>query len=273
VSGHNSMKITKHHGLGNDFLICVRPEVPANAAELARELCERRTGIGADGLIFGVDDPSVESNIGFVLFNADGSRPEVSGNGLRCFGQAIAMDRGVTELDIIVGSPAGPKHIQVFGPAGSETSWDIEVDMGAIVDGPSLAGRSPARHLPANRSLSLDIGNPHVVIEVDDPWAFEMAEIGPLVEADFPDSGINVHLVQWDTDHVTMNIWERGAGVTQACGSGACVAAAAAQRWGWFEGEQVQVHMPGGQAQVNIGSSVRLRGPAVLVAAMEVQRG
>lgn len=270
------MRITKHHGLGNDFLISLQPAVPAEAAALARALCARHTGIGADGLIFGVEDSSVDANLGFVLFNADGSQAEVSGNGLRCFGQAVAMDRGVNELDITVGSAAGPKHIEVFGPteAGSTSAeWDVEVDMGAIVDGPSLADRSPSRHLAAKRSLSLDIGNPHVVIEVDDPIAFEMDEIGPAIEADFLPTGINVHLVRWDDEHVTMNIWERGAGVTQACGSGACAAATAAQRWGWFEGDQVTIEMPGGRAQVTVGQSLRLRGPSVFVGAIEVPNG
>lgn len=263
-----TIQLTKHHGLGNDFLITFTDAIPTNGAALAQSLCDRTTGIGADGLVFGVGSNPVE----FVLFNADGSRAEVSGNGLRCFGQALAMREGVTELDVTVASSAGPRQITVIGPnAGSTTELDIEVDMGSASAGPSLDDWDPARHLPATTAVTVDMGNPHVVIAVPNPRSYDMAEIGPQIEADFMPVGINVHLVEQAADgSVVMNIWERGAGVTQACGSGACASGWAAHHWDWASDELVAMDMPGGRASVRVGSTIRLRGPATFIGAMSV---
>jgi len=269
------MKLTKHHGLGNDFLITWVDDVPPDAAKLATHLCNRHTGVGADGLIFGV--LVTGSAPRFVLYNADGSTPEVSGNGLRCFGQALAMRTGVTELDVTVGTPAGDRRIVVVGEqTGSPETFDVEVDMGAATPGPDLDGRDPGRLVTADAAVTVDMGNPHVVVHVEDPLSHNMAEIGPLIEADFPLTGINVHLVAPDPaapGGVIMNIWERGAGVTQACGSGACAAAWAANHWGWSDHSEFRVRMPGGEATVVTGESIRLRGPAVFVAEITFNGG
>jgi len=268
------MKLTKHHGLGNDFLITWVDAVPVDAADLARHLCHRHTGLGADGLVFGVLADGAAPQ--FVLHNADGSAPEVSGNGLRCFGQALAMRNGVTELDATVGTPAGDRHILVVGQQTSAPdTFDVEVNMGPASTGPDLAGRDPGRLVDSRASVTVDMGNPHVVVHVEDPLSHDMAATGPLIEADFPATGMNVHMVAPDPavpGGVIMNIWERGAGVTQACGSGACAAAWAAHHWGWSEGNEFRVRMPGGEATVVMGDSIRLRGPAVFVAEIDFQR-
>lgn len=264
-----TIHLTKHHGLGNDFLITWTDAVPEGAADLARQLCDRHTGIGADGLIFGVGANPVQ----FVLFNADGSPAEVSGNGLRCFGQALAMRDGVTELDVAVASSAGPKQITVIGATPDNPSeFDVEVDMGAPESGPDLKGRDPLRHIEgATAAVTVDMGNPHVVIAVPNPRSHDMAVVGPRVEADFLPTGINVHLVaREESGGVAMNIWERGAGVTQACGSGACAAGWAAHHWDWADDDLVAVDMPGGRASVRMGPSIRLRGPATYIGAVTI---
>lgn len=253
----------KLHGLGNDFLLWFQPSVPEGASELAKMWCNRTTGIGADGLIVAIDDRIAPQ---FVLFNADGSRAEVSGNGLRCFAHAIAGRRGVDTLETLVATDAGDRFVSVTG-AVSEIS-SVAVGMGAPRPGPSLEGIDLATHLEFAQADTLDIGNPHVVIQVADPSAHDMATIGPAIEAHFLPTGINVHLVTPTDTGVRMAIWERGAGVTEACGSGACAAAAIASLSRPDQAEFV-VEMPGGSATVQVGDELTLIGPSTYVAAVE----
>ena len=268
------MHLTKHHGLGNDFLVTFVDEVPAHASELAKDLCDRRTGIGADGLIFGVDEGST---VVMRLFNSDGSAAEISGNGMRCFLQAIAMRRGVQSLEIDVDTLAGVRQC-TYAASEDPAVGEASVDMGAVTagDAPDVENFLDEHAVVAARWATGAVGNPHVVLEVDDPQSFDLATLGPRIEAHFP-HGVNVHLVSVvDTDELSLAVWERGAGITQACGSGATVAAQRFHDWGLVK-ETVTVNMPGGAAVVDVGTDQRasaiLSGPTTYVGAVEVPRG
>lgn len=278
--------LTKHHGMGNDFLILLTDD-PALAADArwpdrARAWCDRRTGIGADGLIIGEHgaaaptDPAADLRM--TLYNADGSIAEISGNGLRCLVQAEARRRGQDEgvVQVLTGGglrsvafePApgeGPEVMAAragMGPAGEGPAPDA-----APIDVPADPDRARALALDASDRRVLEVGNPHLVLRVDDPAAVDIAEAGPLHEQRWR-GGINVHVVAptpGETDAVDMVIWERGAGITDACGSGATVVARAAHDWG-LVGPKVTVHMPGGDAVVEVGDELVLHGTAVFIA-------
>lgn len=270
------MHLTKHHGLGNDFLVTFVDEVPTDAPDLAVELCDRRTGIGADGLIFGVDNGSVPV---MTLFNNDGSTAEISGNGLRCFVQAVAMRRGVTELEIEVDTAAGRRACELEATDVASVAY-ASTDMGEVTVGDSPDSPeflSEVTGLPAVHRWALGaVGNPHVVIEVDDPTAVDLAHVGPQIEEHFP-HGVNAHFVSaGDGDEIILAVWERGAGITQACGSGATVSAQRMHEWGTV-GPSVRVAMPGGTAVVDVASNERptavLSGEATFVGTVQVPRG
>lgn len=251
---------TKHHGLGNDFLIVVEPSRRLDAGD-ARRWCDRRRGIGADGLISATENP--DGSWQMILWNSDGSRPEVSGNGLRCLGQALAThveafhpitfsvvtDGGVRTLDVEPGHPVA----------------QVRVDMGAAVESGAVSQRWDELGVEVDRQIAIEIGNPHLVALVADAAAHDVTTVGPVVEADYPD-GINVHLVDLvDASKIRLFVWERGAGYTEACGSGACAAGWAAHQWGLVDAE-VEVQMPGGAARVEVADgTVFLTGPAEFV--------
>ena len=265
-----SIHLSKHHGLGNDFLVCLFDHLPGDAPARAIAWCDRHTGIGADGVIFGLPAaPGSGSDIVMRLLNSDGSAAEISGNGLRCFAQAVARQQGRGDVRIDVSTPAGNRSCDVHATDDPATVM-VTVDMGTVRSGPDPdAGHrmaaSAAPFASVKRWETGDIGNPHVVCEVDDPDAIDLQVVGPAIESLFA-AGANVHFaaVSGD-DELSIRVWERGAGITNACGSGAVVAADVFHRWG-LVGRNVIVHMPGGNARVDIGDSLRLTGPAVHIA-------
>lgn len=263
------MRLSKHAGLGNDFLIALVDQVPSYGSALAQRVCERHTGVGADGLIFGVRPAAPDGDFRFVLFNADGSRPEVSGNGLRCLGQAIAMDQGLDDLVITVGTDAGPRQMTVA--QGLSATAMATVDMGPALPGPDTDPIANTTAVPALRIGSVDMGNPHIVIQVDEPRSFDMATVGPAIESHYLPTGTNVHLIApgSTSSALDMAIWERGAGVTEACGSGACAAASVAVEWGLCD-DTVDVAMPGGAATVAVADTIELTGPADYIATIDI---
>jgi diaminopimelate epimerase len=268
-----TMQLTKHHGLSNDFLV-VLDEVNGRAvpidAELARRLCDRRTGIGADGLIRGSlpdeDGRAAGADVVMELRNGDGSRAEISGNGIRCLGQAVALARGLGEGELVVATDAGPRRLWLR-PSEHEGCLDVSTTMGTARPGPPVP--SPLdEELPA-RHLTVDVGNPHLVLEVPDPDVVDLATQGAWLEQQFP-GGVNVEFVAvTGPDALALRVWERGAGITWACGSGACAAAHAAHQWG-LVGRRVEVAMPGGTAVVELGDELVLSGPTCLVGTVEV---
>jgi diaminopimelate epimerase len=286
------MRLTKHHGLGNDFLVLLDPDdtTPIDA-DVARALCDRRRGVGADGLIR-VSPGTSGAEVTMTLLNSDGSPAEMSGNGIRCLGQAVARDRGMAELDLHVATAGGPRHLSI-APGPEDATALVRVDMGAarpveLVERESWgwtsttplprsgAGEPTYRFVEPVKRMTLDLGNPHLVLLVDDPWSVPIEVEGPLREPAF-EAGINIEWIAptpGEDDALTLRVWERGAGVTEACGTGACAAASAANQWG-LVGERVTVHMPGGDVEVVLGGdgrpdAVTLIGPATFVAAVEV---
>ncbi len=252
----------KFHGLGNDFLLWFRPEVPDNASTVAASWCNRSTGFGADGLIIAIDR---RKDAQFVLFNANGGRAEISGNGMRCFVHAVARRRGHDALDIAVETDAGTRSATISDALQHRAQ--ASVSMGRATAGPEH------RHIeiPAGLDVlsvdTVDVGNPHIVIGVDNADAHDMAVIGPQIEAQFMPTGINVHLVSRVGNTLHLNIWERGAGVTAACGSGACAAASVAHRSD-PDTHDFAVSMPGGQARVQVGEELVLTGSTTYLGAI-----
>jgi len=272
TSNRQVRTLAKHHGLGNDFLIHFVDQLPEEAPALARALCHRTEGIGADGLIFGLHDGARHQ---FVLFNADGGRAEISGNGMRCFGQALAMAENTTAGSYEIITDAGVKNVEVRltdAPVGEAT-----VDMGEATVGPAVDGSVIEAAVGAAPADSVDIGNPHIVVAVAAPLDHDMAIVGPAIEQAYLPTGANVHLIAVDEDardSIRMSIWERGVGVTEACGSGACAAAVVANRWG-LVGSAVTVSMPGGNVGVRLDvadgiTTVELTGPTAFVGSIDL---
>ncbi len=276
----SAVRLTKLHGLGNDFLVWLTETETAassDVAGLARRVCDRHRGIGADGLLVGTppgtNDPA-GAEIVMVLHNADGSRAEMSGNGIRCFVHAVARARGIDAGMVRVATDAGVREV-VFtpDPHGDPDTLHATVDMGAVTVGPApdtdapepVAGpeATPQRHATA------DIGNPHLVLMVDDPAKVDIGAVGPQWEARYS-HGINVHFVAPTADGtgIAVHTWERGAGLTEACGTGAAVVAAVVHGWGLVT-DDVAVHMPGGDVRVRLDDTVTLIGPSTWIADAE----
>ncbi len=273
-----ALRYSKHHGLGNDFLVLLTDTLPSDAVEQSVALCDRRTGIGADGLIYGVT--SEDHELSMKLFNSDGSRAAVSGNGLRCLAQAVARCRSFSAVEIDVATPAGIRHCSARGTDSPKTMV-VTVDMGTVAAGPvpdvedlmgAVAedlGKAGAESMGVRRWETCDIGNPHVVCQVDDPEEIVLDVAGPAIERHFAD-GANVSFVAVDgNDQLELRVWERGAGVTSACGTGATVAGHVFHRWGLI-GPKSVVHMPGGDVVVDLTGPLTLTGPATHVADIEV---
>ncbi len=248
---HSSLILTKHHGLGNDFLVLVDTDdryAGADQAAMAVALCDRHEGIGADGLI------RLGPDLRMHLHNADGTRAEMSGNGIRCLAQAILHlgVHGGPELEIL--TDAGPRRVSARDVDQKSGGECFAVDMGTV----KIADLEPRR-------AEVDTGNPHVVLLVADPATEQLEALG----AEMPDVNVEVVRVD-DVATVTMRVHERGAGVTRACGTGSCATAAATRAWG-LTGDRVTVHNPGGDLVVELeGDHAVLTGPAVYVGRIEV---
>ena len=276
TAGAPVLPFLKVEGLGNDFLLidllrptdgprapvqplpAASPEPHALArwiAELQRRapaLCDRRTGVGGDGLLL-VTPPRSPGSVGaMVVINHDGSRPEMCGNGLRCVALYLAQD---TAID--VDTDAGPRLCRVDGD-------QVEVDMG-----PALA--LGHRDVAGRRFATYSLGNPHAVAFVaahEDPEQLART-LGPLVERDpqFP-ARTNVEFARREPDgSLTLWVWERGCGITAACGTGACATLAAAVAEGLAPAElPVRVQLPGGPLTIRCAADrVWMTGPARFV--------
>jgi diaminopimelate epimerase len=260
------LSLTKHHGLGNDFLV-VHEQAPAiDWSALARQLCDRRHGIGADGLL--VAGAAADGGHRMAIYNADGSRAEMSGNGIRCFAQAVAGEQ-TGALEIL--TDAGVRRVEIC-PTSDARTIIASVAMGSVsaIDPPA---RWAEIGTDAGRPLAhLSLGNPHAVVAVDDVAAVDFVTLGRIVPE------VNLEIVEPgpEPDAITMRVHERGAGITEACGTGACAAAWAAARFGLVGTgtTEITVHMDGGDAKVRLGRTsddpVVLSGPATFVATITV---
>lgn len=255
------MRLTKHHGLGNDFLVFVDldDEHRVDGAEAAAA-CDRHRGMGADGFIRVTR--SGDDRFRMELHNEDGSRAEISGNGICCLAQALVRAGHVSGDTVHVDTDAGPRSIDVVESI-SATEHRMRVAMGTPKVGAALEEWVDDRVL---RAVEVDVGNPHVVLHVPDAdHAPDLVDIGRRIDGSTP-GGANVELVTpGAAGELTMTVYERGVGPTQACGSGAVASAAAALEWGLSPGT-VTVHQPGGPAVVELGDEARLTVPVVAIA-------
>jgi diaminopimelate epimerase len=261
--------VTKHHGLGNDFLVLDLGQLQSQKVEpskvdwpnVAKLWCDRHRGVGADGLLLltRVDDFKLKMQ----LFNQDGSRAEMSGNGIRCLAQA-AFDADAHEsvVSYTVATDAGDRVVDVEPVSNDQVN--ASVDMGPIETIAEPKNWSEIGSDPNRPVMHLSVGNPHAVVGVEDVSVVNLLAIGqkvPLVNLEIVEPGPESHAI-------TMRVHERGAGITQACGTGACASAWAASKWGLVpaSAREVLVHQPGGDARVRLNhpqpGRVTLIGPA-----------
>jgi diaminopimelate epimerase len=263
------MTLTKHHGLGNDFLVLFddQPMSRLPFDVVARRLCDRREGVGADGLIIGLTRPEdPEADLGMVLYNADGGRAEISGNGIRCLAQAWARRAGRTTGTVRIATDAGRRDVELLDV--TDLTLVSSVSMGPVTMGEPPAGWATVAMHPARPAMHLSVGNPHTVVAVDDVQAVDLEAVGRLV----PDVNLEIVEAGPEADAITLRVHERGSGITRACGSGACAAAFAASAWGLVAAgtTEITVHMDGGDARVRVGDVAILVGPATYIATIEV---
>ena len=268
------MRLTKHHGLANDFLVLLddKDSHPLDAG-VARALCDRRTGVGADGLIRATPGGSgADVVVAMELRNADGSPAEMSGNGIRCLAQALILAGWTVGPAIPIRTEAGLRTVTLHDRSDPRT-YDLSVAMGSA----RIEGEAPEWAAGTiGRTLRIDVGNPHLVFEVapSQDAEVDLVELGEQVNSKVP-GGANVHLLSaGDRRRIAIRSYERGVGPTAACGTGACAAAVAARAWG-LAGDVVVVDQAGGTAEVTVGGdgAVVLRGPATFVATVELPEG
>ncbi len=267
-----TLAFAKLHGTANDFVyVDARRGFPGDPAALAPFLCDRHRGIGADGLILLLDSERADCRM--KIYNADGSVAEMCGNGIRGFAKFV-LDRGlVARVPLRVETDAGIKVVLPERERGRVAR--VAVDMGPPVwDGRSIPvdadGEVIERPLEVGgreyRVTCVSMGNPHCVVFVDDVAALPLATLGPRFEHHpfFP-RRVNTEFIRVaGPDTLEMRVWERGAGETLACGTGACAAAVAAARTG-RTGRQVRVALPGGRLEIDwqADDHVRMTGDAV----------
>ena len=250
------LSFLKMHGTGNDFMIVDARglELEPFAADAIQKLADRRRGVGFDQLLWISERRDDDTEAFYRIFNADGSEVEQCGNGARCVAWVIAHD-GASDTVFRLGSPAGVVDVQIlddsvvavcmgepqFSPAaipfvaeGEATEYDIELDDSNV------------------SAAVVSMGNPHCVIRVDDVSQAPVSDLGPRLEkhARFPERSNVGFMAVGDRNHVDLRVFERGAGETLACGTGACAAVVAGQRWGLLDSE-VRVTLPGGQVVVS----------------------
>lgn len=284
------MKFTKMHGLGNDYIYvnCFNKKIK-EPQELARKISDRHFGVGGDGLI--LIAKSRRADVSMRIFNADGSEAEICGNGIRCVAK-FAYEHDLSE---------GRGPLEVPGQEGFEASLKVETGNGVLTVGlaigkdgkvekacvnmgePKFASVDIPVDLPVKEVIEqpmmfakrafvmtcVSMGNPHAVLFRDDVASVELESIGPVIanHGIFPNR-INVHFVQVNgRDEFTMRTWERGSGVTLACGTGACACCVAGVRTGRLD-RRCTAHLPGGDLKLNWSADdncVYMTGPAVEV--------
>ncbi len=248
----------KWEGLGNDFVIIeVAGENEWLDQARVRSICDRRRGVGADGVLFVERAPAGSVTHGrMTVFNADGSRPEMCGNGLRCVAAYLAPEASSSVLDIVTDD--GVKRCAVERDSDAA---DVEVEMGhASIDPEQSFQLAGGTH----RFLRVATGNPHAItFERYDRAMIE--RVCPAVEQAIA-GGANVEFAQLDDDGIDVVVWERGVGFTLACGTGACAVAAAACFTGRAAYDRpIRVRLPGGPLSISVAKgslAMRMRGPA-----------
>ncbi len=271
------IKFTKMHGIGNDYVYVSTFDqpTPEDPASLARAVSDRHFGVGSDGLI--LIEPSRRADARMRMFNGDGSESEMCGNGIRCVAKYV-HDRGIApKTRVAIETGRGVLTLDLIVEGGKARS--VRVDMGA----PILQGSDIPTTLPGNPPLdvpmtvggrelavsAISVGNPHAVAFVEGLADLPVEALGAILERHpaFP-RRVNVHFVEvLKPDEVRMRTWERGAGITLACGTGACAVAVAGNLTG-RTGPRLLAHLPGGDLELEWAggeTSVFMTGPAAEV--------
>ena len=251
------MRFTKMQGLGNDYLYIYGP-VPENVEALSRRLSDRHFGPGADGLIF--MGPSEQADFAMRIFNADGSEAEMCGNGIRCVGKYL-YDHGYTRKHmLVIETRAGLRQLTLHDEAGKIVSASVEMGNATIV--------------PGRTGDLVDLGNPHLVLFVPYAEAVDITKEGPKLEHSVS-GGVNVEFVQvLGPNKLRMRVWERGSGVTLACGTGACASAAASVNRGLCPADTpIELVLDGGSLFITVRAdgSIQMQGPAETVYEGEIK--
>jgi diaminopimelate epimerase len=257
------LSFRKVEGLGNDFVLLDRLDADADqlardvawATDAAARVCDRRTGVGADGML--LVGPGRRGTASMIVVNADGSRPEMCGNGLRCVAAFVAERRGSEH--VLIDTDAGVRACRILGREAGVAS--VSVDMGSSE---RLGDRHPAA-AKGRELVGISMGNPHAVcfVEREDPESLARS-LGPAIELDpaYAPAKTNVEFARIEADgSITLWVWERGVGITSACGTGACATAAAAVAAGLLEARKpITVRLPGGLLSITVDAS----GPVVM---------
>ena len=254
----------KMHGLGNDFVIVDAREEPFDVTpSLAKAIADRRTGVGCDQLI--VLEPSDTADLRMRIWNSDGGEVESCGNATRCVVQLTGAKRIDSEGGLLEGEDLGVEvEVSIGEP---RFGWD-EVPLAYPADTNPL----PMAWDELENPFAVNVGNPHLVFFVPDAREVPLDELGPAIENDpaFPER-INVNVASFEGEAIRLRVWERGAGLTRACGTGACATAVAAIKQRLLE-SPVEVRLPGGSLTIEWepGDPIRMSGPAVHVFTGEI---
>lgn len=256
------MRFEKWQGLGNDFLVTHEASLDELGPARVASLCDRHFGVGGDGVLLVTDLDGERPTM--TVLNADGSRPEMCGNGLRC-AVGYVLDRRPARpageaTRVTFSTDAGPRECTARR-AGQ--GYEVEVDMGVVELGPELAFEHEGRALTFHTASA---GNPHAVL-LEGAWRDDFARVGPAVSR-LGERGTNVELVRELEPGATYEVlvWERGVGPTLACGTGACAVARVLTARGLAEvGAELGLRLPGGMLRVRIDAEgrARMKGPAV----------
>ena len=273
------ISFSKMHGLGNDFVVIDAVSRPLGlSADQVRLLADRRFGIGCDQLLLVEPSRTPDADLRYHIYNADGSEAEMCGNGARAFARFV-RDRGLNEGDELrLDTDAGVVVTRL------EADGEVTVNMGPPVLEPAVIpfeapARAEAYDLDVDGSVyrigAVSMGNPHAVVRVEALDGAPIEELGPRIERHprFPNR-VNVGFMEViSSREVRLTVWERGAGKTLACGTGACAAVVSGRLRGWLD-EEVAVHLPGGRLVISWRGDdepVWMRGPAVQVFEGEIE--
>ncbi|HMJ92487.1 MAG TPA: diaminopimelate epimerase [Allosphingosinicella sp.] len=250
----------KMHGLGNDFVIFDGRDSPLEMdSARARAIADRRTGIGCDQLI--LLEPSNEADVRMRIWNADGGEAEACGNAARCVALLLAGNAWIETAGGIIAAAAaeGEATIDMGSP---RFGWN-EIPLAYAMDTASM----PVGWEDLQDPFAVNVGNPHVVFFVEDSGAVDLARLGPMIERDplFPER-VNVNVASIEDKAIRLRVWERGAGLTLACGTGACATAVAAISRKLVS-SPVEVRLPGGALRIAWapGGTIAMKGPAAFV--------
>jgi diaminopimelate epimerase len=259
--GMSSSRFHKMHGLGNDFVVIDARQTAVEMTQArAHAIADRRTGIGCDQLI--LLEPSSTHDAKMRIFNADGGEVEACGNATRCVAVLLGKPAQIQTLGGTLKTQPGDATATVHM---GQPAFDWEFIPLAM---PMDTADMPVGWENLERPMAVNVGNPHVVFFVDDVDAIDLARLGPLIENDplFPER-INVNVASVaGPDHLRLQVWERGVGLTLACGTGACATAVAAIRSGRVQ-SPVRVSLPGGDLTIGWrdGEEIIMSGPATHV--------